>query len=260
MIEFKKILFPVDLSAQSRAVAGSVQAMARHFGSEITVLHAAERDGRESAQLDELLDEFAAQAFPGTGVIRKVVEGEPAEQIAEYARVQGTDLIMIPTHGYGPFRELLLGSVTAKVLDRATCPVWTGVHAKEMMAHSPEHWKRMLCAADTEDKDVRVIQWASAFAKEQKMELRLVHAVAGSDGMWTEQNDPSMYEFLFDAARERLAELQARAGTNLDVRLTGGTVGNAVRRIAVEERVDLIVMGRGGSSIIREAPSPTISI
>jgi nucleotide-binding universal stress UspA family protein len=253
MIEFKKILFPVDLSAQGRAVAGSVQAMARHFGSEITVLHVADSGRNE-------LDEFAAHAFPGMGVIRKVVEGEPAEQIVEYARAHGTDLIMIPTHGYGPFRELLLGSVTAKVLDRATCPVWTGVHAEEMTAHSPEHWKQMLCAADTEDKDVRVIQWASAFAKEQKMELRLVHAVAGSDGMWTEQNDPSMYEFLFDAARERLAELQAKAGTNLKVRLTGGTPGNAVRRIAVEDYVDLIVMGRGGSSIVREAPCPTIRI
>jgi nucleotide-binding universal stress UspA family protein len=256
MIQFKKILFPVDLSAQSQGVAGSVQAMARHFGAEITVLHVAGSDGHHGDQLGE----FADKAFPGERVIRKVVEGEPAEQIVAYARAQGTDLIMIPTHGYGPFRELFLGSVTAKVLEHATCPVWTGVHAEEMMAHSPEHWKRMLCAADTEDKDVRVIQWASAFAKEQNMEVRLVHAVAGSDGMWTEQNDPSMYEFLFDAARERLAELQSKAGTNLEVRLTGGTVGNAVRRIAVEEQVDLIVMGRGGGSIIREAPSPTISI
>lgn len=266
MIEFKKILFPVDLSAQSRAVAGSVQAMARHFGSEITVLHVAEKDENHgntnhgNTNHGNTLDEFVAQAFPGASVNREVVEGEPAEQIVDYARAHGTDLIMIPTHGYGPFRELLLGSVTAKVLEHATCPVWTGVHAQEMMAHSPEHWKRMLCAADTEDKDVQVIQWASAFAKEQNMEVRLVHAVAGSDGMWTEQNDPSMYEFLFDAARERLAELQAKAGTNLEVRLIGGTVGNAVRRIAVEERVDLIVMGRGGSSIVREAPSPTISI
>lgn len=253
MIEFKKILFPVDLSAQSRAVAPSVQAMARHFGSEITVLHIADTDGNE-------LDEFAAQAFPGMGVIRKVVEGDPGGQIAEYARVHDTDLIMIPTHGYGPFRELLLGSVTAKVLDHAACPVWTGVHAEEMTAHSPEHWKQLLCAVDAEDTAVRVIQWASAFASEQKMGLRLVHAVAGSDGMWTEQNDPSMYEFLFDAARERLAELQAKAGSNIEVRLTGGTAGNAVRRIAVEDHVDLIVMGRGGSSIVREAPCPTLSI
>jgi nucleotide-binding universal stress UspA family protein len=256
MIEFKRILFPVDLSAQSRTVAPSVVAMARHFGSEITVLHVVDSNRHEITKLDA----FAAEAFPGTHVVREVVEGDAAEQIIDYARINKTSLIMIPTHGYGPFRALLLGSVAAKVLRHADCPVWTGVHAEEMTAHSPERWKRMLCAVDTEDKDVNVIQWASTFAKEQRMELRLVHAVAGSDGMWTEQNDPSMYEFLFDAARERLAELQAKAGTNIEVRVTGGSVGSAVRKVAVEDRADLIVMGRGGGSIVREAPCPAISV
>jgi nucleotide-binding universal stress UspA family protein len=256
VIEFKRILFPVDLSAQSRAVAPSVKAMARHFGSEITLLHVADTNPHEITKLDE----FAAHEFAGTNVNRVLAEGGAAERIIEYARSHGNDLIMIPTHGYGPFRALLLGSVAAKVLQDAVCPVWTGVHAEEMTAHSPEQWKQMLCAVDTEEKDVKVIQWASNFAKEQGMALRLAHAVAGSDGMWTEQNDPSMYEFLFDAARERLTELQAAAGTNIEVRLTGGTLGNAVRRIAVEDQVDLIVMGRGGSSIVREAPCPVISI
>lgn len=248
MIEFKRILFLVDLSAQGRAVAPSVKAMARHFGSEITLLHVVDNNRHEITKLEE----FAAHEFAGTGVKRELAEGDPAEQIVAYARVHGCDLIMIPTHGYGPFRALLLGSVTAKVLQDAVCPVWTGVHAEEMTAHSPEQWKQMLCAVDTEEKDVKVIQWASNFAMEQGMEFRLAHAVAGSDGMWTEQNDPSMYEFL--------SEMQAAAGTSIPLRLTGGTVGNAVRKIALEDRVDLIVMGRGGSSIVREAPCPVISI
>src|ERR1700688_4681003 len=99
---------------------------------------------------------------------------------------------MMPTHGYGPFRALLLGSVTAKVLHDAHCPVWTGVHAEMMMAHSPDRCKRGLCALDTE-VDTRVgpdgnaghiLQWASEFASGQHMELIVVHAVACADGMW----------------------------------------------------------------------------
>ena len=39
MINFKRILYPVDLSAQSRAVAPSVAAMAKRFGSEVVLLH-----------------------------------------------------------------------------------------------------------------------------------------------------------------------------------------------------------------------------
>jgi hypothetical protein len=34
-------------------------------------------------------------------------------------------MILMPTHGYGPFRQMLLGSVTAKVLHDSKCPVLT---------------------------------------------------------------------------------------------------------------------------------------
>jgi nucleotide-binding universal stress UspA family protein len=261
MIEFKRILFPVDFSAQSRAVAPSVKAMARHFGSEVTVLHVG---GDAHAELDR----FVEQELAGVPAIRELAEGDAAQQIVDYAHGHRTDLIMIPTHGHGPFRALLLGSVTVQVLDDSDCPVWTSVHAtvhpevhaEDAPPHSPERWKSMLCAVDTDGEDVALVQWASAFAAEQKMELRLVHAVAGADGMWTEERDPSMYEFLFDAARERLADLQAKAGTNLEVRLIAGAVGSAVHKAALERDANLLVMGRGAYSIIREAPCPVISV
>ncbi len=253
MIEFKRILFPVDFSAQSRAVAPSVTAMARHFGSEVTVFHVGGDPGRD-------LDQFVEQELAGVRAIPKRAEGDPARQIVDCIHGHQIDLIMIPTHGHGPFRALLLGSVTAKVLDDAGCPVWTSVHAEETTAHSPERWKNMLCAVDTDGEDVRLVQWASAFAGEQGMKLRLVHAVAGADGMWTEERDPSMYEFLFDSAREQLGDLQAKAGTSLELRLDWGALGGAVHKAAVEDNADLIVMGRGSNSIIREAPCPVISI
>jgi nucleotide-binding universal stress UspA family protein len=252
MIGFKRILFPVDFSAQSRAVAPSVKAMARHFDSEVTVFHV----GGPARDLDR----FVEQELAGVRAIPKWAQGDPARQIVDFADSHQTGLIMIPTHGHGPFRALLLGSVTAKVLHDAGCPVWTSVHAEQMTSHSPERWRRMLCAADTDGEDVRLLHWASEFAGEQKMELRLVHAVAGADGMWTEERDPSMYEFLFDAARERLADLQAKAGTRIEVTLIGGSVGSAVHKAAVEYDADLIAMGRGACSIIREAPCPVISV
>ena len=112
------------------------------------------------------------------------------------------------------FGRCCLGSVTAKVLHDTHCLVWTGVHAEELTAHSPARWKRVLCAVDTDEHGESVLKWASEFARQQSLELQLVHAVAGADGMWTEASDPSMYEFLFHAAREQLAKLQAGAGTN----------------------------------------------
>src|SRR5207245_2957797 len=54
--------------------------------------------------------------------------GDPAAEITHYAEKNQVDLIMMPTHGYGRFRNMLLGSVTAKVLHDAHCPIWTAAH------------------------------------------------------------------------------------------------------------------------------------
>jgi nucleotide-binding universal stress UspA family protein len=288
MMSFKRILFPVDFSAQSAAIVPFVRAMAKCFASEIVVLHVVEIPDSwptsaggeaQSLSIDQLhgettaaLDRFVAQEFTGAPVSPRVTKGDAARQIVAYAHEQQVDLIMIPTHGYGLFRALLLGSVTAKVLHDVHCPVWTGVHAEQMTSHSPDRWKRVLCAVETDERGESVLRWTWQFARQQSLELQLVHAVAGADGMWTAENDPSMYEFLFHAAREQLAKLQSRAGTDLDIRLMGGSVGSAVHKAALAYDADLIVIGRGAIqtsfgrlknsdySIIRAAPCPVISI
>ena len=58
------------------------------------------------------------------------------------------DLILMPTHGHGPFRRLLLGSVTSKVLHDAECPVWTGVHENKDRPAEPMTLKHVVCAVD----------------------------------------------------------------------------------------------------------------
>ncbi|MDO8437439.1 MAG: universal stress protein [Nitrosomonadaceae bacterium] len=49
--------------------------------------------------------------------------GTPAESIAQYAREQDVDQIVMCRQGQGGLQLLLLGSVVAKVLHLAECPV-----------------------------------------------------------------------------------------------------------------------------------------
>jgi nucleotide-binding universal stress UspA family protein len=56
-------------------------------------------------------------------VTRTVVRGCAHREIVEFAATKGADLIVMGTHGYGPLRRLLLGSVTERVLRTAPCPV-----------------------------------------------------------------------------------------------------------------------------------------
>ncbi len=290
MSTFHRILFPVDFSKQCHAVAPAVAAMANRFHAELLVLHVIDlppawfgapepatwaaliNTDRVREEGRVALDRFVAQEFPGVPLMSMLAEGDAAAHIAEHAERERVDLIMLPTHGYGPFRALLLGSVTAKVLHDAHCPVWTGVHAEQLMAHPPDRWKRMLCAVDGGEKDLGLLRWAAGFAAEQSAELRLVHAVRGADANLTEDSDPAMHEFLFNVAREHVAKLQALAGTHFEVCFLAGGVGQAVRKAAIGHDADLILIGRGtlhkplgrlrssAYAIIRQAPCPVISV
>jgi nucleotide-binding universal stress UspA family protein len=287
MITFRRILFPTDFSARSAAAVPSVRAMVQRFGSELTVLHVvdlppagiAPPEAAAWATLigaDQLringkagLDGFVNREFPGIEVKRELAEGDPAGMIVDYARENGTDVIMLPTAGRGSFRRLLLGSVTAKVLHDTNVPVWTGVHSDEIAAHPPGEWKRVLCAVDDHPRDLPVIEWAAEFASEQKLDLRLVHAVRGPEDC---EDNPSFQEFLFNTAQERIGKLQAQAGTKFEVCFQLGNPGHVVHQAAFGYSADLVVIGRGviqkpfgrlrssAYQIVREAPCPVLSV
>ncbi len=287
MTTFKRILFPVDFSERCRAIVPYVRAMVTRFGSEVTVLHVVDLPSpgigiappeaqswatligadRMREQGKTSLAHFVSTEFSGLPVTMESAEGDPATIIAEYG--SNADLIMLPTAGRGRFRRLLLGSVTAKVLHDADTPVWTGVHAEEIAAHPPDRWKRMLCAVDDQEDSLPVFKWAEAFACEQKLDLRLVHAIAGPDD-W--EGNPKLEQFLYDVARERLNKLQSRTGTKPEICYEFGNPAHVVRQAAYGHCADLVVIGRGAIQkpfgrlrssayeIIRESPCPVISV
>lgn len=287
MIKFQRILFPVDFSARCIAAVPSVEAMVKRFGSELTVLHVIDLPpagiappeaaawatligaDRLRLQGEMALGGFITRQFPALPVKAESTEGDPATTIVDYAREHGTDLIMMPSSGLGPFRRFLLGSVTTKVLHDTGIPVWTGVHSEELAAHPADKWKRMLCALDDQPRDLAVLQWATEFACEQKLEMRLVHAVHGPEDC---EDNPSFREFLFNTAQERIDKLQAQAGTTFEVCLQLGDTGAVVHRAAIGQSADIVVIGRGvmqkrfgrfrsgAYEIIREAPCPVISV
>jgi nucleotide-binding universal stress UspA family protein len=289
MISFASILFPVDLSKHSRGAVSFVRSMANRFHSQVTALHVVEIPPSwygppELVAFEALVDKseifddrrnalnmFLAETFPGVSVERCVQQGDPATIITRVAHQKHSSLIMMPTHGYGPFRSLLLGSVTAKVLHDAECPVWTAAHAGEMPVDPDQSWREILCAVSAEPQDVPLLRWALQFAKEQGAQLRLVHGVGGFEQQPEGMEDP-LRDFLFGVAQERIAKLQTDAGTNLEVSIEAGTAGQVVREIALQRHADLLLVGRGAIqkplgrlrssayAIVRDAPCPVISV
>src|SRR5215470_10901971 len=146
MLSLPKIVAPVDFSERSPGAARYAGRLACHFHSELTLLHvldssaydlgayefaspvvsagATERQG----DMEKVLENFLPGEFRNMNVRRVVLAGDPAGEIVKFAHSEHASLIVIPTHGYGPFRRFILGSVAAKILHDADCPVFTGIH------------------------------------------------------------------------------------------------------------------------------------
>jgi len=75
-------------------------------------------------ELEAVLETAAASIAPsGVQIERKVLLGRPSSAIVDQASEMGADLIVVGSRGQGPFRTMLLGSVSAEVVDHAPCPV-----------------------------------------------------------------------------------------------------------------------------------------
>ena len=162
-----------------------------------------------------------------------------------------------------------MGSVAAKVLHDATCPVWTDVHEPSTSAR-PE-FRTILCALDLSEESLSAVQWASNLAASFQAELVLVHAIPAAESTnWPD--DSKFRTFLIDAGREYLAELQKKAGTTAKVCVEGGKIAATVRDAALRYHADLVVIGQGSLhaalgglrtnsyAIIRDSPCPVVRI
>ena len=277
-MKLTKILLPVDFSEQGDGAAQQAAALARHFNAGLILLHvnpiqvpalispddfsgsidtgwitALEAQGRKD------LDTYHQADLAGIDVKKIVVTGDPAAIIAEFAHREKPDLIVMPTHGYGPFRRFLLGSVAAKVLHDVDAPVWTGAHLQK---GSQPMWKRIgrvICAIDLRTAEA-VLPWARDFASEFKAELMIVHAVH------EQPPQASAAE-----AQEYIRCLLRKLSVAGEIVIEEGNPAQVVQAAANRRNADLVVIGRSpregvsgrlrtnAYSIVRDAPCPVVS-
>ncbi|MFW6117347.1 MAG: universal stress protein [Thermoproteota archaeon] len=60
---------------------------------------------------------------PNLDISTKLLEGNPSQQIVDFAKKEDFDMIIMGSRGLGGFKELFLGSVSDRVADKAHCPV-----------------------------------------------------------------------------------------------------------------------------------------
>jgi nucleotide-binding universal stress UspA family protein len=281
MFSLAKILLPIDFS--ERCIGGARYAipLAEHFHSELTLLHvispidypspqlqAFNADRREKAS--KALDDFLCAALNHLNTRRILLEGDPPKVIAFQAVQDRSDLIMMPTHGYGPFRRLLLGSVTSKVLHDSACPVWTGAHVAQGPSAEGMKLRHIVSAVDLGPHSASVLLWAAGLAAEFKSKLTLLHVVPRLDSPGEGHYADEWRRRLLADSTEAIAKAQQSAGIHMESVVESGDVSKAVRIAAGRLNADLVVIGRSAADnarlrtnaygIIRESPCPVVSV
>ena len=89
------------------------------------------------------------------------------------------DLLVIGTHGRSGFERLVLGSVTEKVLRKASCPVLTvPKRLPDAVPVGPVLFKRILCPVDFSESSLHALSYAVSMAQEADGQLTVLHVVA----------------------------------------------------------------------------------
>lgn len=150
-VEIKKILCPTDFSENAEHALKYALTLAAMTKAEVELLrvvepiaypqayepydtqfNAAELAMEIEAAMKKELDERVAvlkEELPN--VTGRLTTGNPFLEIIQAAKDGGADLIVMGTHGRTGLAHVLMGSVAAKVVRKAACPVLTVKH--------PEH-------------------------------------------------------------------------------------------------------------------------
>jgi nucleotide-binding universal stress UspA family protein len=279
-------------------------AIARWYGSSVTALHvyplplvAAAPTGPLIVEPTLLTPEMRAQlvadvgqlliteAAPGVAADAALVEGTPAAGILDHARQMNADLIVMGTHGRSGVDRVLIGSVTEKVLRKATCPVLAvPPAAPDAVPAAAVLYKNIVCPVDFSDASMRALDYAFSLAREADAKLTVLHVTpyefdlpledSGSDA---ELTVAEFFERRERQARERLDE--AVHPRSQDYCTAVALVTRAHRpwqeilRVAGERHADLIVMGVQGrgavdlmffgsttQQVVRQASCPVLTL
>ena len=290
MLAIDTILTPIDFSEKSHPAAEQAVALAMHFDAAILLLHVlpaahhdpmllaagggSEAEAADIAAATAKLNDLAAQVAMGCDCQPIVAKGDPAHRIDLAVKEHNVDLVVLPTHGHGLFRRLLLGSVTAKVLHDVEVPVFTGVHLEDRHPFEAGPYKKIACAVGMREREhsEKALRWAWSLAQSWGAELHVIHVPPAIDWGAGEWFPDETQQLVREAARERLAALVGEVGCKAVLHTAGLEATRYVVDVVKENAIDALVVGRSVShgllpgfganafSLIRDSPCPVFSV
>ena len=267
MLEFNVILCPIDFSEFSVRAYRHALSLAEHYRARLVAHHVVElwqHPAVSFAASAALLDEYCQSIREnGKEKLREFVkkhthnaiqpelvvdEGMAADAILAFAKENNADLIVMGTHGRRGYDRLMLGSVTDRVMRRASCPVLAvrepprdSVAAEKHQGHA-HHLNKILFCADFSGNSAAALNYAISAAGEYNAELTLLNVLEDSP-------KPDHMEKDIAAATERLNAVvppEARKALKIKTAVRIGKPYAQIIKFIVEHEIDMVCMGARG--------------
>ena len=253
---FNRIIVGLENEDVARRAIKVTNAVAQHFEAKVYAIHALTPRatiGDYDTLPPELLEQtltlskarFTELITSVLGVLPpqwqvSVTSAAPDAAILESARLREADLIILGCHGRHGLDQLIFGSVSESILNRAQCPV---------LAIGPEFepdgavWKNVLFASDLGQTGISAADYAAAITTESHGKLLLLH-VAGKKPnaqvekrRWDEDNIRThLTNFLSPAVLESCPH---------ETLVAYGNPAEEILAAAQAKHADLIVLGIG---------------
>lgn len=224
------------------------------------------------ARLEDLGWFMAPLADPEFPVDIRLREGQVVSGILAEADDMGADLIVMGTHGRSGFERLALGSVTEKVLRKATCPVLAvpGEHVGPV----PLAIRRVLCPTDFSPASDQAVTYGRFMALTSGAALWISTVIDWPFGDTHGSDAVSQLRQSIEAeAQSNLDAAAAPGGPPTETYVLSGTPWKAITTFARENKVGLIVIGVSGRGavdrallgstthhVVRDAPCPVLTV
>jgi len=275
-----------DFSRASRAAFEAASELARRFDAPLYLLHVThppeihspwqleagrpsevDRQAGVKKRLEDLV--LSERAFEGLHVVPRILSedsGDAADAVHRFQQLEQVELIVLSHHGDMGSRCLPVGSLTARILERVSCPVLVlPASASESDNRPAFRPRQILVACDLSGMSRSILDTARSWGRKFEASVRVVFVVEKSEG-------------LEKLRSEGLTRLQALVGGKWEgVPLeTVARVGSPATEILRESRrfgADLVILGSRGlpfperfrvgsvaERAIQEAPCPALVI
>jgi len=256
---FKKVLLPLDGSAEAESPLPYIKDFSNKFSSKVHVLGVGV--GNKRRKVNRLLADYiqcTADNLAQDGILARshMLYGHAVDQILLFIKENAIDLLVMATHGRSGVTRWWIGSIAENIVTEATIPVLLvrSKRLRETEVNKTKTFRHILVPLDGSSIGESALQYAETLALKLDAAISLLHVIHSFDGLGFDipgYDLKIMTKKLNDSGEKYLKSISEKLknkGIKTSSKVVVGNPATTIIEYAQEKKIDLIAMSTHGRS------------